>query len=171
MVLLFSASTEVYVHLHIYRLDNHRRCGFFFPVKPPFVGTRFNSTHFVIGQPHIVCVWMCKNECDVEPGLWANNYYRKITERFSTFLAFELLNAAILVLIIFVLFPSILYYCSSTTQTICRFLFLCILLLMMIFSVYVCAFLCLCIFTTDRCAHSITFQTQQMNSGNEKKTV
>lgn len=44
----------LYVYLH--GLDVHRHCGFF--GEPLFVGTRSNSTHFAIGQPHIVC----KNE-------------------------------------------------------------------------------------------------------------
>lgn len=136
--------------------------------KPLFVGTRSNSTHFAIDRPTTHCVKMgfvhsVWAECAGSRKQLLPKIYRAI---FSLhFSALQLLSGGNLFSLFSFFFFVRYYYTIRVWWTVCRCLFLCILLLP-----FWCVFVCLCIFIADRCAHSITFLTQQMNSRNGKKT-
>lgn len=103
--------------------------------------------------------------CEQSALVRANNYYRKITGRFSTFLALQLLNAA-----------TCSHYFRSSSFALSITIRVSDGLSVGVFSrTFCCCFsVCLyvfCIFIADHCAHSITFQTQQMNSRNGNRNT
>lgn len=117
------------------------------------LGTRFYSAH--IGHT-ILCVKMSVMH-SVSVSRPANtyertlhsssNYYRKITARFSIFLALQL-------------FKACSYFFILLFETVCRFLCL-------VHFRHICMFMYLYIPTVAPIP--LSFKTQQMNSGNERK--